>query len=111
VSLAAACDLGVLAMKPEGMAVFPNRIFDYFAAGLPVVSTVVAELAEYIDDHDAGVTLDEPDGTALADEVVKLLTDKPKPSSHPRDHRPAWVDEFDLSKIRVQLGELIESLA
>ncbi len=111
VSLAAACDLGVLAMKPEGMAVFPNRIFDYFAAGLPVVSTVVAELAEYIDDHDAGITLPEPDGAALADAVTRLLADRPKPSSHPRDHRPDWVDEFDLSKIRIQLGELIESLA
>ncbi len=110
VSLAAACDLGVLAMKPEGMAVFPNRIFDYFAAGLPVVSTVVAELAEYIDDHDAGVTLDQPSGTQLADAVERTLADKPRPAGHPKDHRPDWVHEFDLAKIRQQLGDLVESL-
>ncbi len=110
VSLAVACDVALLAMKPEGFAVFPNRVFDYFAAGLPIVSTVVGELSEVIAKHGAGVTCPDADSRSMADAVEKLLAERPRSGRDYRQLRGEWVGQYDRQKIASRLVDLVEQL-
>jgi len=71
-SVASSSDVGLVPVRPEALVLFPNRVFDYFAAGLPVVSTIGGELAEVLAARSAGITC-EAVGPALADAVERLL--------------------------------------
>jgi len=50
-----AMDVGVLPMTEESYVAVPNKLIDYVAHGLPVVSSLAGEAAALLDEYQAGV--------------------------------------------------------
>jgi glycosyltransferase involved in cell wall biosynthesis len=105
-SLEAAADVALLPLKAESYVFFPNRVFDFFAAGLPVVSTVAGELADVLTEHGAGVTCSASDPAALADAVERFLG-----VGSTRPPRGAWVKQYDRRRIAEEMVRVLESTA
>ena len=108
-SIAAACDAAVLPQRPEALVFFPNRVFDYLAAGLPVLNTAAGEVADVLAEHDAGLTCDAADPSAWADALERLLA-RDRPVDH-RARRGAWVEAFDRAAISRRFVALLERVA
>jgi len=53
--LMGAMDVGVLPMTEESYVAVPNKLIDYVAHGLPVVSSLAGEAAALLDEYQAGV--------------------------------------------------------
>ena len=73
-----ACDVGVHAVSPlsvfdKGMS--PNKLFDYMAAGLPVVSNAATALARVVADHECG-RVGSPSQLAACLEAVHDASDQ-----------------------------------
>jgi len=73
---AAGADLGLI-VRDTGIVnnrvSLPNRIFDYMAAGLPVCSPDIPDIARILRDHDMGVVLDATDPQAWARAIRAAL--------------------------------------
>jgi hypothetical protein len=54
---------------PQWQKAMPNKLFEYLAAGLPVIAWNCKEVSEYIEKFDVGLTVDSYDGllSAFAD--------------------------------------------
>ncbi len=70
-----AADAGLLTLSPgypllEG--VIPGKLFEYLAAGLPVISMAAVQADQLIELAGAGLVLEQPDADHLADAVLEL---------------------------------------
>jgi glycosyltransferase involved in cell wall biosynthesis len=73
----AGCDCGVAILKPIPLygTTFPNKVFDYMAAGRPVVLAIAGVIRKVVEDAQAGVIVPPGDSQALADAVLDLSRD------------------------------------
>jgi glycosyltransferase involved in cell wall biosynthesis len=77
--LFAGAQVGLLCLAPVAEfagAVAPNKLVDFLAAGLPVLSNLPGEVAELLATHGAGETIGARDAAALADALTRLA-DRP----------------------------------
>ena len=74
----AAATAMVLTLKPVPVfdTVSPNKLFDAFAAGLPVIQTTQGWIRQVLADHDCGITVDATAPTGLGDAMVTLADDR-----------------------------------
>ena len=78
VPLAAQADLGVIPYEPVGLnntLSAPNKLFDYLAAGLPVVASDLPELRRIVLGNHAGITFAPGSVPALTHALTELLDD------------------------------------
>jgi glycosyltransferase involved in cell wall biosynthesis len=71
-ALLKASDVSTLSSTREG---FSNVVIESFAAGLPVVATDVGGNAEAIEEGESGFLVPSGDATALADRLLRVVTD------------------------------------
>lgn len=69
-SVAAACDIGVLSSRWEGL---PMALLEYGIAGLPVVATNVGQCSEVLDEGRAGIVVPAGDPARMAQALLALL--------------------------------------
>ncbi|MBI1731081.1 glycosyltransferase family 4 protein [Candidatus Acetothermia bacterium] len=75
----ATADLGVVALEFDGLNNYyatPNKLFEYIAAGLPVVSSDFPELKRVIEGHELGKTFDPEDPKEIAAAIRFVLSDR-----------------------------------
>lgn len=58
------------------LVAIPMKVFEYMAAGLPVVSTALPELTRLLVNREHGVLVDSDDPSAYAEAVASLLDDE-----------------------------------
>ncbi len=78
VANARSADLGVVVPQPVSLnfeVSLPNKLFQYLAAGLPVVASDFPELARVIVGHDVGVTCDPGDPQAIVGAIREVTGD------------------------------------
>lgn len=68
-------------MKNTGYGLAPLKVFDYMAAGRPIVATNVGGLKELIQDNGVGLVADSDDPEEFAREILNLIKDKKKVAS------------------------------
>jgi len=72
------CDIGLAPYVPDATNIsmygFPLKIIEYFAAGLPVVTTNISEMAPVISNMNAGIIIDY-NTESFANAVIQLLSD------------------------------------
>jgi len=78
VASAAGAAIGVIPYEPVGLNntyTTPNKLFDYMAAGLPVVASRLPELTRFVEGGEMGLTFPPGDPAALAAALNELLAD------------------------------------
>ncbi len=111
-SALAAADACIAILKPIPLyaTVYPNKVFDYMAAGRPVVLAMEGVIREVIESANSGIAIPPGDPTALAEAII-YLADHPqegidmglKGREYNRNHfdRPAQARKF---------GQIIEKM-
>jgi len=70
--VASRASIGIAPYRENAQMSLPNKLFEYASMGLPVVSTLPGEAAEFIEVHGLGVTV-RPDDDDLTTALVELL--------------------------------------
>jgi glycosyltransferase involved in cell wall biosynthesis len=73
----ASCDAGLMVLKDLPLFAFgvsPNKLFDYWGAGLPVICNVPGEVAGWVREANGGVQATDPTPAALAEAVRALVS-------------------------------------
>lgn len=74
-SLLAEADVGLMVLRQSDLFSFgvsPNKLFDYFAAGLPVVCNVPGEIGGVVKHAGAGVLTEDSSAAALAAAIERM---------------------------------------
>ena len=76
----AAADVCLAILKPIEMykTTYPNKVFDYMAAGRPVILAIDGVIRQVIEEADAGIAVPPGDPGAIANAIRKLLTNPEK---------------------------------
>jgi glycosyltransferase involved in cell wall biosynthesis len=79
VAAARGADAGVYSVLGVGknfIYALPNKIFEYAAAGLPVLSADYPEASKFIHEHGLGLTFDPNDPPAIAAAIRRMMVDR-----------------------------------
>lgn len=71
-------DIGLCVIRPAGESfagALPNKLFEYFQAGLPVIGGDTPAIRAVIEATDAGLTVDPFDPLAIAGALTRLVDD------------------------------------
>jgi glycosyltransferase involved in cell wall biosynthesis len=76
-SVLAAADVGIAILKPVPLyaTVYPNKVFDYMAAGRPVVLAIAGVIRQAVEEAGAGICVPPGDPLALANAICNLAND------------------------------------
>lgn len=76
---ASSADVGCCLIEEQGESyhfALPNKLFEYIAAGLPVVASDLPEIRRVVNDSGVGVLVRPGDAASIADGVHRLLHDR-----------------------------------
>jgi glycosyltransferase involved in cell wall biosynthesis len=111
-SALAAADACIAILKPIPLyaTVYPNKVFDYMAAGRPVVLAMEGVIREVIMSANSGIAIPPGDPTALAEAIIYL-------ADHPQDGidmglrgRAYNRNHFDRPAQARKFGQIIEKM-
>ena len=108
--LAAACATSLMIVVPSWTEAFPLVIPEAMAAGLPVISTGVGAIPDFVKDGEDGFLIPPRDPAALADRIIRLLDDEPlrlRMSARVRERAPR---EFAIEVGCAKVAEVIRSV-
>jgi glycosyltransferase involved in cell wall biosynthesis len=83
----------------------PNKPFEYFAGGLPVVSSIQGELKQILADNDCGRTYDADSIDELCNILQELHDSEPRRKEMGRQARQVFEREFSVERISKKLEE------
>jgi glycosyltransferase involved in cell wall biosynthesis len=86
---------------------YPNKVFDYMAAGRPVVLAIDGVIREVVDAAKAGVFVPPGDDEALARAVTDLAANPERAAEMGRRGRQHVVEHFDRRKQSVAFAEVL----
>jgi glycosyltransferase involved in cell wall biosynthesis len=77
-SAMAAADACIAILKPIPLfsTVYPNKVFDYMAAGKPVILAINGVIREVIESVQAGIPVEPGDAEGVAQAILKLVEDR-----------------------------------
>lgn len=109
----AAADACIAILKPIELykTVYPNKVFDYMAAGKPVVLAIDGVIRSVVEEARAGVFVPPGNPVALAQAVQKLANDPEWGKQMGADGQEYVKLHFNRVKLAEQLARLIEGLS
>lgn len=110
----AAADACLAILKPISLysSVYPNKVFDYMAAGRPVLLAIDGVMRKVIEEAEAGRFVPPGDAPALALAISEMSADPAKARSMGRAGRATLEAHFDRSQLaEVMLGVMQETAA
>jgi glycosyltransferase involved in cell wall biosynthesis len=108
----AAANVCIAILKPIPLyaTVYPNKVFDYMAAGRPVVLAMEGVIREVIEAAEAGIAIPPGDPTALAN-AVRYFADHPQDGLRMGLRGNEYIkDYFNRPDQAEKLGQIIENL-
>jgi glycosyltransferase involved in cell wall biosynthesis len=108
----AAADACIAILKPIPLyaTVYPNKVFDYMAAGRPVVLAIDGVIRQVVEGAGAGIFVSPGDADALAQAIRRLADDPRLGKSMGARGREVVENRFDRAQLAQQLAEVIESM-
>ena len=91
-------------------AIFPNKLFDYFAAGKPVIVNFTGVSKDVILENNCGVFVKPDDPKGFAIEIIKLKNESQRLREMGINARKLAEDKFDREKLAVKFIEVLESV-
>jgi len=106
----AAADACLAILKPIPLyaTVYPNKVFDYMAAGRPVLLAIDGVIRQVIEEAQAGLFVPPGDPTALAGAIRRLADDPEAGRLMGLRGRQCVEERFDREKLAEKLALLIE---
>jgi len=105
----AAADACLAILKPIEMykTTYPNKVFDYMAAGRPVVLAIDGVIRQVIEDAGGGIPVPPGDPQAMA-EAIRSLAENPTAGMQMGRQARLYVEtHFDRTNLANQLADLI----
>ena len=108
----AAADACVAILKPIPLyaTVYPNKVFDYMAAGRPVILAIDGVIREVIEKNSAGIYVPPGDPELLSEAILTLFNDREKGKVMGLNGRKAVEGDFDRARLADKLVEIIAGL-
>lgn len=108
----AAADACIAILKPIPLyaTVYPNKVFDYLAAGRPVVLAIDGVIREVVEAAGAGIFSPPGDPAALADAIRRLADDPALGRQMGQAGRRHIDAHFDRALLADQLARLMEDM-
>jgi glycosyltransferase involved in cell wall biosynthesis len=103
--------LAILKPIPLYGTVYPNKVFDYMAAGKAVLLAIPGVIREVIEEHRAGVAVPPGDAHALAEAVLFLAQNLELVAEFGRNGQKAIERHFNRKKLAAEFLALFENLA
>ena len=107
-----AADAGIAALQDIEIfrTVYPNKVFDYMAAGRPIVLGIEGAIREVVEAGECGICVAHGDDEAIAAAVVQLSENRELAAAMGRAGREHVVEHFNRHKHAVEFVELLERL-
>lgn len=108
----AAADVCVATLRPIPMfaLTYPNKVFDYMAAGRPTILAIDGVIRKVVEEADAGVFVPPGDPQALADAVRRYRDDRDLRRRQGSSARAYVVERFDRAEHATAFATLLESV-
>ncbi|MGB7874440.1 MAG: glycosyltransferase family 4 protein [Anaerolineales bacterium] len=108
----AAADACIAILKPldEYKTTYPNKVFDYMAAGRPVALAIDGVIREVVEAAGCGIFAEPGDPSALADAIRALTTDKEKARRMGLKGRAYLEEHFSRAAIGEKLLGLLDGM-
>jgi len=108
----AAADTCIAILKPleEYKTTYPNKVFDYMAAGRPVVLAIDGVIREVVEAADCGIFAEPGNPSALAEAIRTLAEDKVKAREIGLRGRAYLEEHFSRAAIGEKLLKLLDEM-
>lgn len=105
-----AAQVGLMAYAPGAPQGYPNKLFEYMSAGIPIVSSLQGETAALLRDEDCGLSYRPGDAAGLTAALVSLVQDEARRREMGRNSQRLFQDRFRGDKIYADLIAHLERL-
>lgn len=95
---------------PDFVAAFPNKVGEYLASGLPILSCLEGEVRRLLETRDCGRMYGEGDPAGFAAALAQLASDPQRLSVMSAAARAVYAESFDAYKIYEDYADYAESL-
>jgi glycosyltransferase involved in cell wall biosynthesis len=102
--------LAVLQPLPLYSTVYPNKVFDYMAAGRPVLLAIDGVIREVVEGAQAGLFVAPGDPESLATAVLQLACDPALCRQMGLNARRCVEERFDRAQLAEKFARLVEEL-
>jgi glycosyltransferase involved in cell wall biosynthesis len=111
-SVLAAADACIAILKPlpEYRSTYPNKVFDYMAAGRPVVLAIDGVIRQVVEAGRCGIYVEPGDPSALAAALAELAADRSRAATMGRSGRDYLVANFSRSAASRSLLDLVREM-
>lgn len=97
-------------IMPESWCAMPNKVADYFGAGLPIISSLRGELAELIRRNDAGAYYCARDPESLAAVMLQYVKNPDMAERQGKNSRIIGESKFRREITYIKLARFMENL-
>jgi len=108
---AADCGIAILKAIPAYRTTYPNKVFDYMAAGRPVVLAIDGPVREVVEAAGGGLAVPPGDAAALAEAVRRLAQDRDQARVMGRRGREHVVAHFARARLAQHLEATLQVVA
>lgn len=102
--------IGILKPVPMYATVYPNKIFDYMAAGRPTILAIEGVIREVIEKAQGGIPIPPGDPQALANAIHQLSVNPQTGRQMGLNARHYLETHFDRADLALKLAELVEGM-
>lgn len=108
-----AADIGLAILKPleEYKTTYPNKVFDYMAAGLPILLVIDGVIRQVVEAAECGLFVPPGDAQALANAAKALATDESQRRQMGERGRAYLEAHFSRRVLGEQLCQLLETMS
>jgi glycosyltransferase involved in cell wall biosynthesis len=108
----AAANACIAILKPLEMykTTYPNKVFDYLAAGRPILLVIDGVIRDVVEKAHAGIFVPPGDADALANAVIQIASDKITAKRMGANGREYVASHFDRSKLAAQFEKTFVQL-
>ena len=95
---------------PNHLDALPNKLFEYLAAGIPVVASNFGWLKKIVEDYDCGIAVDPLNQSEIIKAVNTLLQDQETARKMGENGRQAVLSYFNWETEKMKLVSLYQAL-
>jgi lipopolysaccharide/colanic/teichoic acid biosynthesis glycosyltransferase/glycosyltransferase involved in cell wall biosynthesis len=103
--------VAILRDIPMFRTTYPNKVFDYMAAGRPTILAIDGAIRQVIEAAGGGICVPPGDDRALAEAVLALSRDRPRARALGRAARSFVVEHFNRHNQAAEFEDLVLKLA